>query len=304
MQYQEIIFQVPASQVDTAAAIANLAVPYGLYIEDYSDIEETAPKIAHVDLIEQELLERDREHALIHLYIPLEQNPGEAISFLQERFRSACVPYTITQNVVNEDDWATAWKRYYSPTKIGSRLVVVPSWESYEKKPEEIVLTMDPGMAFGTGTHETTQLCLQLLEQYIAPETRLLDIGTGSGILAIASLLLGGKEAVGVDIDETAVRVAKENSAANGVARQVEWIAGDLAQKVNGKFHIITANIVADVIIRLIPDLKRFWMPGSVFIASGIIDSREQDVIQALEDAGMKISKRVTAGGWVALAAE
>ena len=290
MQYQEIIFQVPALQVDTAAAIANLAVPYGIYIEDYSDIEETAPKIAHVDLIEQELLERDREHALIHLYIPLEQNPGEAISFLQERFQAAAIPYTVTQNVVNEEDWATAWKRYYSPTKIGSRLVVVPSWESYQKKPDEIILTMDPGMAFGTGTHETTQLCLQLLEQYISSESHLLDIGTGSGILAIASLLLGGKDAVGVDIDETAVRI--------------EWIAGDLAQKVNGKFHIITANIVADVIIRFIPDLKRFWMPGSVFIASGIIDSREQDVIQALSKAGMKILQRVTAGGWVALAAE
>ncbi len=304
MQYQEIIFQVPALQVDTAAAIANLAVPYGIYIEDYSDIEETAPKIAHVDLIEQELLERDREHALIHLYIPLEQNLGEAISFLQERFQAAAIPYTVTQNVVNEEDWATAWKRYYSPTKIGSRLVVVPSWESYQKKPDEIILTMDPGMAFGTGTHETTQLCLQLLEQYISSESHLLDIGTGSGILAIASLLLGGKNAVGVDIDETAVRVAKENAAANGVADRIEWIAGDLAQKVNGKFHIITANIVADVIIRFIPDLKRFWMPGSVFIASGIIDSREQDVIQALSKAGMKILQRVTAGGWVALAAE
>lgn len=303
MQYHEINLRIPAHDVDTAAAIANMVVPYGLYIEDYSDIEEVAPQIAHVDLIEQELLERDREHAIIHLYIPEEENPAEAVSFLQERFTVEGIPHEVTQASVNEEDWATAWKKYYFPTKIGERLVVVPSWETYEKGENEVVLTMDPGMAFGTGTHETTQLCMRLLEENVVPGAALLDIGTGSGILAVSALLLGAGRAVGVDIDEVAVRVAGENAAANGVSNRVDFIAGDLAEKVTGKFSIVTANIVADVIIRLIPDLYRFLEPGSVFIASGIIDARENDVIAALEAAGYRVSKRLASGGWVALLA-
>lgn len=303
MQYHEINLRIPAHDVDTAAAIANMVVPYGLYIEDYSDIEEVAPQIAHVDLIEQELLERDREHAIIHLYIPEEENPAEAVSFLQERFTVEGIPHEVTQASVNEEDWATAWKKYYFPTKIGERLVVVPSWETYEKGENEVVLTMDPGMAFGTGTHETTQLCMRLLEENVVPGAALLDIGTGSGILAVSALLLGAGRAVGVDIDEVAVRVAGENAAANGVSNRVDFIAGDLAEKVTGKFSIVTANIVADVIIRLIPDLYRFLEPGSVFIASGIIDARENDVTAALEAAGYRVSKRLASGGWVALLA-
>lgn len=303
MQYNEVTLKVPVNHVDTAAAIANLVVPYGLYIEDYSDLETEAPKIAHVDLIEQELLDRDREHALIHLYIPQEENPAEAVSFLRERFTAAKIPHEVTEASVNEEDWATAWKKYYFPTKVGERLVVVPSWETYEKAQNEVVLTMDPGMAFGTGTHDTTRLCMTLLEQYAAPGSTLLDIGTGSGILAVAALLLGADRALGVDIDEVAVRVARENAAANRVDDRAEFLCGDLAEKVNGKFSVITANIVADVIIRLTPDLDRFLAQGGVFIASGIIEAREADVLAALGAAGMVLKDRKESGGWVALAA-
>lgn len=303
MQYNEITLRVPASDVETASAIANLVVPYGLYIEDYSDIEELAPQIAHVDLIEQELLDRDRSHALIHLYIPQAENPSEAVSFLRERFTAANIPHEVSQVSVNEEDWATAWKKYYFPTKVGERLVVVPSWETYEKGQNEVILTMDPGMAFGTGTHDTTRLCMQLLEKCVKAGVSLLDIGTGSGILAVSALLLGAGRAVGVDIDEVAVRVAKENAAANGVSDCSEFIAGDLAEKVNGKFDIITANIVADVIIRLTPDLGRFLAPDGVFIASGIIDARENDVTEALKSVGLTVLDRLASGGWVALLA-
>lgn len=303
MQYNEITLRVPVAQVDTAASIANLVVPYGLYIEDYSDIEELAPQIAHVDLIEQELLDRDRTHALLHIYIPTAENPAEAVSFLKDRFTAAEIPYELTEVSVDEEDWATAWKKYYFPTRIGKRLVVVPSWETYERSQNDVVLTMDPGMAFGTGTHDTTRLCVELLEQTVRPGDTLLDVGTGSGILAIAALLLGAGHALGIDIDEVAVRVARENAAANGVSQRCSFLSGDLTDKVNGKFSIITANIVADVIIRLSTDLPRFLDSRGVFIASGIIDAREQDVTDALEAAGLTVTGRAAAGGWVALTA-
>ena len=304
MQYSEVKIKVPTAWVDTAAAVANMVVPYGLYIEDYSDIEELAPQIAHVDLIEQELLERDRSHAVIHIYISPEENPMEAISFVRERLEAEEVPHTIEDAKVDEEDWSTAWKKYYFPTKIGEQLVVCPSWETYAPKDGEIVLTMDPGMAFGTGTHDTTRLCMQLLERYVEKGARLLDVGTGSGILAISALLLGAEYAVGVDIDEVAVRVAKENAQANGVLERADFFAGDLTAKVSGKFGVVSANIVADVIIRLIPDLGRFLLPGGVFIASGIIDTREADVVSALEAAGYEVCDRMESGGWVALGAK
>ena len=303
MQYSEVQIRVATADVDTAAAIANLVVPYGLYIEDYSDIEELAPKIAHVDLIEQELLDRDRDHAIIHLYISPEENPAEAVSFVRERLESERIGFSIERAQVNEEDWATAWKKYYFPTKVGERLVVCPSWETYSPVEGEVVLTIDPGMAFGTGTHDTTRLCMQLLEEHVRPGDRLLDVGTGSGILAVSALLLGAGAAVGVDIDEVAVRVANENAAANNVSDRVDFFAGDLADKASGRIRVVTANIVADVIIRLIPDLDRFLEPDGVFIASGIIDMREPDVMQALTAAGYQLAGRKESGGWVALAA-
>ncbi|HIX66328.1 MAG TPA: 50S ribosomal protein L11 methyltransferase [Candidatus Anaerotruncus excrementipullorum] len=301
MQYNEIKIKVATRDAQTAEAIANLVVPYGIYIEDYSDIEELAPQIAHVDLIEQELLERDRDHAVIHLYIPAQENPLEAISFLRARLDAAGIAHAIRWEKVEEEDWATAWKQFYHPTHIGSRLVVCPSWEPYAPQPQEVVLTLDPGMAFGTGTHETTRLCLELLEQVVTPGTSLLDVGTGSGILAVAALLLGARSAVGVDIDEVAVRVATENAQQNGVAGRAAFLAGDLTQKVEGTYQVVTANIVADVILRLLPDLGRFLQPGGDFIASGIIDTREQELVEAVAAAGYRIVEVRRLGGWVAI---
>lgn len=304
MQYSEVKIKVATEYLETASAIANMVVPYGIYIEDYSDIEELAPQIAHIDLIEQELLERDRSHGLIHIYISPEENPHEAISYIKDRLESENIPYVIDLGQIHEDDWATSWKKYYYPTKIGNHLVVCPSWETYTPADDEVVLVMDPGMAFGTGTHDTTKLCLEILEDTVTPETTQLDIGTGSGILSVASLLMGAKSAVGVDIDEVAVRVANENAEANGVTDRVTFHAGDLTEKVSGKFNLVTANIVADVIIRLIPDLDQFLTDDGVFIASGIIDTREQDVQNALTDAGYRIIRREESGGWVALSAQ
>ncbi len=304
MDWTEINIEIAASAVEEAAAIAQMVVPYGIYIEDYSDLRTEAPKIAHIDLIDEELLQKDVTRALIHIYISPDDNPAEAIAFLREKYTAAGIENRISTESVRQEEWATAWKTYYHPTKLGERLVVCPSWEEYQPAEGEVVITLDPGMAFGTGSHDTTRLCLQLLEQYCAPGKQVLDIGSGSGILAISSVLLGCDRAVGVEIDPTAVRVARENSAINHTDDRVEFLCGDLVQQVGGRYHIVCANIVADVIIRLLPDVGQFMEEGAALILSGIIDEREADVLAALEQNAFAVAQRRESAGWVALLCE
>lgn len=302
MDWTELNITIPATDVERASAIAQMVVPYGIYIEDYSDMRTEVPRIAHIDLIDEELLKKDVNTAIIHVYISPEENPLEAISFLGDRLTAETIQHTIGQANVREVDWATAWKKYYHPLTIGQRLVICPSWEAYETAPNQVKITLDPGMAFGTGTHDTTRLCLQLLEQVAGPGKRMLDVGSGSGILSIAGALLGCDAAVGVEIDETAVRVANENNAINHTEDRVTFLCGDLVDKVTGQFQIVCANIVADVIIRLLPAIKPFMEAGCPFIASGIIEEREPDVLAALEENGFTVNQRLASGGWVALA--
>lgn len=301
MDWIDLTVKIPTERLEEACAIAQMAVPYGIYIEDYSDLLTEGAKIAHIDLFDEELLQKSRDEALIHLYIPPGESPLEASSFLTGRFTAVDLPFQLSTAEVREEDWATAWKQYYHPIKVAKRLVVCPSWEVYERGADEIVLTLDPGMAFGTGTHETTRLCLQLLEDTVMPDTELLDMGCGSGILAVAAVLLGAKSAFGVDIDETSVRVAGENAVLNGVGDKTAFVCGDLTEKVSGSFDVICANIVADVIIRLAPVVPRFLKKGGTFIASGIITERADEVIAALEAIGLHVITRAEQGGWTAL---
>ena len=265
-------------------------------------MEQQVHEMAHVDLIDEGLLKRDRNHALIHIYISPDENPAEALSFLQQQLTACSIPHQLMQENVREEDWATAWRQYYKPVRVGEKLMVVPSWEHYQPEKEDVVITLDPGMAFGSGTHATTRLCMRLIEQFLSPGQDMLDVGTGSGILAVTALKLGARRAVGVDIDATAVRVAGENAALNGVEENLSVICGDLACDVKGRFQLITANIVADIIIRLTPDVPPLLQDGGTFVVSGIIDSREQDVRDALEQNGFQVISSLTEGGWVALA--
>ena len=301
MQWSEVTVKVPASQVEEASAITQMVVPYGIYIEDYSDLTEEAPKIAHIDLIDEELLQKDREHALIHVYISPEESPAEAISFLTGRLEAVGIPFSISTEQVEEEDWSTAWKKYYHPIRVGKRLVICPSWEQVDLAPGEIKLELDPGMAFGTGTHDTTRLCMQLLEEVVTPESRILDLGCGSGILSIAGVLLGARDAVGVDIDGVAVKVAEENAGRNHVQDRTRFLCGDLTDQVSGVFDLLCANIVADVLIRLAPAVPQFLRQGGAMLASGIIAERAYEVEEALTAVGLTLEKREESGGWVAL---
>ena len=197
-----------------------------------------------------------------------------------------------------------SWKEYYKPLHIGEKTVIVPAWEKYEKKPGEVIVTMDPGMAFGTGTHETTRLVIGLLEKYTKKGCRMLDVGTGSGILAICASKHGAKKCYAYDIDEVAVRVAKDNIVSNGCTN-IECAQSDLLKDVkldDGPFDLVTANIVADIIIRMTPDIGKFMKDDAILLASGIIVERSQDVIDAFEKFGFRVVEKVVDNSWCALA--
>jgi len=289
-QWTEVCITVPQADTDRAADIANMLIPYGLYIEDYSDLEQGAREIAHIDLIDEDLLAKDRTCSLIHLYLSPEDNPAEALAFLRERLSAAGIENDVVTNAVREEDWANNWKQYFKPLKIGEKLLICPTWEEIPADNDRTVLSIDPGMAFGTGSHETTRLVLEAMESVITEDTAILDVGCGSGILSIAGLLLGAKSALAVDIDALAVKTAVENGERSGLcAPRYTVVQGDLVDKVDGQFELVVANIVADAIIMLSPAVKPFVKKDGVYIVSGIIDTREQDVVPALEACGFVI---------------
>lgn len=299
----EICFTVSLDQVETACAIAAMAAPGGFYLEDYSDLEQGALEIAHIDLIDEDLLQKDREHAVLHLYVHPDQNPHEALDFLRARLQAAGVDAVPDTRNVSQEDWANNWKQYFHPLPIGERLVICPTWRPDPAEDGRLMLRIDPGMAFGTGGHETTRLVLETLEQLQPQGKTLLDIGTGSGILSIAACLYGAERAVGVDIDPMAVRTAVENGALNGLAEpRYTMITGNLADAISGKFDLITANIVADAIIALTPTAVKLMAEGAAYIVSGIIDTRAQQVEDALTEQGLEIFSRRQSSGWVCLA--
>lgn len=300
MDWTEITIEVASKDIDEVTAIANLAVPYGIYIEDYSDLIEQSWEIAHVDLIEQELLEKDRSRALVHIYISKEDNALEAVEYLTERLNANGIDFSLIKNNVDDSDWLNGWKKFFKCTEIGEKLVVRPSWENYDNKSNRKVLSIDPGAAFGTGTHATTSLCLAILERYVNENSTVLDIGCGSGILSIASVLLGAKYSDGVDIDEQSVKVAKENAELNGVSDKTNYIVGNLAEKIDGKYSIVCANIVADIIIELLENVSNYMTEDGIIVTSGIIDMRETDVLSAFDKFGFKIVEELKRDNWCA----
>ncbi|MCY1713866.1 50S ribosomal protein L11 methyltransferase [Caproiciproducens galactitolivorans] len=303
MDWTEIRITVDAENIDKAGDIAQMVVPYGIYIEDYSHLYEEVEEIAHIDLIDEELLKKDRSKALVHVYISPEENPSEAVAFLSERYGAEGIRHTIDTAACVEEDWINNWKKYFKPIKVGKNLLIRPTWEEEYEAQGRTVLHLEPGLAFGTGTHETTRLCMELLEEYVKPGDDVLDVGCGSGILSVAALLLGAKSAVGVDIDPLAVKTAVQNAEINHVRERFTGICGDLTEKVSGQYNIVVANIVADVIILLTKDIEQYLYPDTVYLMSGIIDTREKDVLAAVEQK-FEIISRKTEKGWVALAAK
>lgn len=298
--WSEIVITVDTKDIEVAGNIANMVVPYGIYIEDYSDLENEVMEIAHIDLIEESLLEADRTKGLIHVYVNPHENPLEAVSFIEERLKEQNINYQIRIDDCKAEDWVNNWKQYFHPMPIGEKLLIRPTWEDeYDAKGRK-VLHIEPGLAFGTGSHPTTKLCLETLEKYIDENSTVLDIGCGSGILSIASLLLGAKSAFGVDIDSLAVKTAMANAEENGFGEsKFKAVKGNLSDKVNGKYSVIVANIVADIIMEFNKEVGKFLEDDGVYITGGIIEIREDEVLLSFAQNGFEVKERFEEKGWL-----
>lgn len=309
-EWKEITIYTTSEGIETISGFLNARGIKGHVIEDAKDfcdfLEATTPRR---DYIDESLMALKTKESNVKFYLPDNVQGMETFNEIKSLLllqQDLCPlidlgRLAIETTDVNEDDWSTAWKKYYHTTRVGKKIVIVPCWEEYELQQNEVRVTLDPGMAFGTGTHETTRLCMELLEDCITKDTTMLDIGTGSGILAITSLLLGAKSATGVDIDELSVRIAGENAQLNNVSENLNLFCGDLTEQITEKFDVICANIVADVIIRLSKDVKAFMKPDSIFLVSGIIDERADEVINALADAELKVISKIEENGWIAI---
>ena len=271
----------------------------GLMIEDYSDFSLSG---MYGELVDDSILDADRETVRVSLFVPEEKNLSEYTSFISERFSALSIEAEISIDGVSEEDWAESWKQYYKPIHIG-RVTVVPAWESYSAKDGEVIVKMDPGMAFGTGTHETTRLVMKILADEIHGGEGVLDVGTGSGILSIAASKLGAKFCRAYDIDPVAVKVARENVKDNGCENITVGVS-DLLRDVDlsdGKYDLCVANIVADIIIRMLPDISHYLKDTAPLILSGIISMRADEVRETVEKHGFRIVREEKENDWVAL---
>ena len=273
----------------------------GLMIEDYSDFSFSD---MYGELVDDTILNADKTEVKVSLFVPEEKPLPEIASFISSGLREAGVPFSLTTENLAEDDWAEGWKKYYKPIHIG-RLSVVPAWEDYKAKEGEIIVRMDPGMAFGTGTHETTHLVMTILEKEIKGGERFLDVGCGSGILSICASKLGADFCAAYDIDPVAVAVAKDNIESDG-AKNIICGVSDLLSGVDksAPYTFVVANIVADILLRMLPDLADILAPHAKVILSGIIRERAEEMENALKNLGYRIIRTEFENDWTAILAE
>jgi ribosomal protein L11 methyltransferase len=224
---------------------------------------------------------------------------------LVELAESQQLDYSIAYRTVDEEDWAESWKEFFWPQEITRRIVVKPTWRDYTPRPDQLVIDIDPGMAFGTGTHPTTALCMAMLETHIVPGVSVLDVGTGSGILLIEAAKLGATHLAGIDLDPDAVHIARQNLARNGVPKQQYRLqCGDLLSMVDATYDIVVANILAGVILELLDQVNRVLKPGGIFICSGIIEAFQSGILNKMAACGFSILDIQKQGDWVAIACQ
>ena len=281
----------------------------GVAIEDPNDILEREQGPLTWDFADINVLEHKGEVAVVKAYFSEEDNIEEVIKYINEKMEELkdlgidTGIAKVESEKMYEEDWANNWKKYYKPTKVGERIVVKPIWEEYEAKENELVLELDPGMAFGTGTHETTRMCIQSLDKYVKKDSTVCDVGCGSGILAIAAEKLVAKMAVGVDLDPVAVESAKENVGFNNLDN-IQILYGNLVEVIDGKADIVVANIIAEVICILTEDVKRVLKEDGYFITSGIIHDRVDMVTKKLEETGFEVVEINKDGEWNCIVAK
>lgn len=281
----------------------------GVAIEDPEDILGREQGPLTWDFADINVLEHKGKFAVVKAYFAEEDNIEEILGYVNEKLVELkemgidLGEAKVEHEKMYEEDWANTWKQYYKPSKVGEKIVVKPIWEEYEQKEGELVVNLDPGMAFGTGTHETTRMCIQALEKYVKEESTVFDVGCGSGILAIAAAKLGAKLAVGVDLDPVAVESSIENVGYNNL-NNIEILHGNLVEVIDGKSDIVVANILAEIICILTDDVKRVMKDGGVFITSGIIHDRVDMVCEKLEATGFEVIEKNRDGEWNCIVAK
>ena len=247
--------------------------------------------------------------AIVKAYLPFDDKLDDTLRELNERVnffkhngeginKGSCA---ISWKIVADEDWADNWKAYFHPVKVGEKIVIKPTWEDYKKNNGDLVVELDPGAAFGTGLHPTTAMCIRELEKLVTSDKRIFDVGTGSGVLAIAAARLGATDITAMDYDRTAVTIAAENIAQNNCQKLIKTGVSDLLQNFDGKADLIIANIIADIIIRLFSELDKYLAAGGVLLASGIITERLDEVKAAAENNGFAVQNIIYEKGWAAM---
>ncbi len=305
MKWDEISVRTSHEAMDLVAGVLNGLGAAGVVIEDPALVNEYIHSGLwdYTDIPEQ----ADTSVVTVQAYLPKDEGLAEKLAELRAELDAmasrgvSLTPGTVTEREIADEDWAENWKQYFHTVKAGTRLVIQPTWEDYAPAADEVVLRLDPGAAFGTGTHPTTAMCLSLLEGLVRPGMTVFDVGTGSGILAIAAKKLGAGAVTAVDYDGTALKVAEENIAQNGLTGAIVVGQSDLWQNVPGRADLVTANIIADIILRLFDGLDAHLAPGGCLLASGIIADRAAEVVAGASRHGFKVIERRDEKEWVAL---
>lgn len=311
MKWTEVLIKVAPQAVEAVTDILYGLGAQGVAIDEPVDVQKLREDELYWDYIDEKLLENDTEETKIMAYFSEEEtNLPEKIAVIKEKIRNltefglSIGSGTVELSNVNQEDWESAWKQYFKPVHVTDRIVVKPEWEEYSPQEGEIVIEIDPGMAFGTGTHETTSMCINQIEKNLKAGDRVIDIGSGSGILSMAAVLLGAEKATGVDLDPVAVRVALENVELNNLQDKIEILHGNLTDVIREKADIVVANIMADIILILLEDVRAFIKDDGLFISSGIIQEKRAAVEARLLEKNFRIVEVETKGEWCAITAQ
>ena len=308
MEWLELIVSTNTLYSDTVSQLFTQCGAEGTMIEDRADIPDPDNPHGYWEIIDPALIASMPEDVLVHAWLAADSQLPDRLSALESALKEmrrqagdSAGKLEMTRRQARDEDWNEIWKQYYKPFRAGTSLVVKPTWEAYEPKDGDLIIEMDPGMAFGSGTHETTSMCLALLEKAVRSGDTVIDVGTGSGILAIGAARLGASRVLAVDIDEDAVRVARENIRHNGLEDRIEARCGDLLSgEPEALCQVCVANIIADVIVSFAAPLRAHIRENGFFVASGIIRERTEEVRRALLEAGYVILEEMHRGEWTA----
>lgn len=311
MKWSEISIHTTNEAIEPISNILHEAGASGVVIEDPFELtKEREDQFGEIYQLNPD--DYPEEGVVVKAYLPVNSFLGETVEAIKDSINNLII-YNIdiglnevTISEVNEEEWATAWKKYYNPVKISERFTIVPTWEEYTPvSSDELIIELDPGMAFGTGTHPTTVMCIQALERTVKPDDKVIDVGTGSGVLSIAAAMLGAEHIYAYDLDEVAVTTARLNAKLNKVNKQIDIAQNNLLDGVEENVaDVVVANILAEVILRFTNDVAKVIKPGGLFIASGIIQPKKETVKDALIQVGFEIVETIMMEDWVAIIAK